>query len=437
MPDTAIQSPEVPATDKAIAAASVPKLSRSNPLPVDKETIRRDAHESVRKAIAAKDGTVPSEPVKTIPVEPKTEAKAPETKPVAAEPAKPETKPVEPVKVEEVNSIKTQGLDKDGNKAELEVTFAQAQSAMLRDGFPAEFVSGMDRNQLLKIGAERFVERQNNDRRWNLANEERRRLAEGKPAKPEATPVKAASLEQQVTTPVTVPAQAAQPSSFVPQAIPIPTPSLTEELNKIREAGGPEIADAIASIISKLPKPQELPNNQPHFDAFRQTTEELNSGLQKAQEELKQQKAINETLVNLTVQARFDHAFSELAQDFPQLNVDGNEGLRRDIQENARAIAQSGRFENWLEPGSFRTIVREASYARLGPLQKETNARQLIASQQQQARGQIVASPSREDAPSQALSNKDIMRRAALRAISTGSREEGRKTMDELLKTAG
>lgn len=419
------QQPEPTATKADVQPQANPKVSRRNPLPVESD--RQQTLETVRKAMAAKDGT----PAKTDP-KPEVKADTPDDAATPAKAAEPEQKPAEippiaPTPETESSSVKVTGLDKEGKKAEIEVSFAQAQSALLRDKFPPEFVANMSRTDILRIGAERFVERQDNDRRWNQANEERRRLTEQ--TDKSGSPAKAASQEQPVPTPAAAPAQAAQPSPQPPQATALASTSLNAELQAISDAAGPEIAKAIGDIFAKLPKPPETTVN-PQFDALSKTADEL-------KRQLHEQRGINESLLNFGLQARFDQAFTNLAKEFPQLEEASGDALRADIQANATAIAQSGRFENPFDSASFRTIVREAAYARLGPLQKETNARQLIASQQQQAKGQIVASPSREDATAQAVSPIEIMKRAAMHAIQTGDKDGARKLTVDLLKQAG
>lgn len=309
-----------------------------------------------------------------------------------------------------VKETKVKAKDIAGKEIELTVTFDQAHRALLRDGLTNDDIRHLPDNRVLALGSERFLAQRERDQDYERKRQDQRRGEAGTQASPQGdAPAQAAKPSE----PSAQPAAAVQAVGTPPaQAQPVDNATDKAKFAKLEEQFGTEGATAIMELLKEQRGTPEMAT---------------------LKEALQREQTARQNMANMVLQERFDVQFDKATADYPQLEADGNEQVRQAVIANANAIAQSGRFTNPLEASSFRTIFREALDSVLGKQKSETHARQLAQRQKQQIAGQPVASPTRETAPTAAITLQERKRAAFQRYRETGSIEEGRKVMQRAL----
>lgn len=308
-----------------------------------------------------------------------------------------------------VKETKVKAKDIAGKEIELTVTFDQAYQALLRDRMTNDDIRHLPDHRVLALGSERFLAQRERDQDYERNRQEnQRRSAAGTQQATAPAPAQAATPGE----PSAPPAAAAQTTGQPPAQTPsTDTAADSAEFSELEEQFGTTGATAIMKLLKKSRGTSENPE------------------MAKLRSELQQEQSARNNMANMVIQERFDTQFDKATGDYPQLEAEGNEAVRKAVIANANAIASSGRFTDPLEASSFRTIFREALDSVLGKQKSETHARQLAQRQKQQIAGQPVASPSRETEPTAAISLKERKRMAYQKYRETGSIEEGQKVM--------
>lgn len=414
-PSPAPVEPKAPAADAGQPAnPPAPKAEKS---PSEEKA---DRHKAIKDLVMAKltgkGGEKPAPAGETAAdqaaANPDAVADAPEQSPKDRKPeppkaATPKPEP-RPEKWEKSHVIKAGDTDKDGKPVDVTITYRQAVDALAKARFPGDYIARMTDKDVFEIGSQQYILQRDNNRRWNEAQGRRAAgpaQAETAPAAPPAEAPKASPAEA-----------AAQPAGQPPAAKEPGKLPWNAKLEALREQAGPEVAETINGALAEM------------YESLRSPSPEK-TALESEIGSLKQQQ---NGLINLLMEERFDRAFAEHAKDYPQLAGDGSGKTRQEFQQLWNSIASSGRYQNPLSPGEFGASFRETLHAMFGNQIKETTARQLLQSQQRQSAGQVAAAPSRAEAPPQALSQKDVIRKAVAAAMRTGSIEDGRRAMAEL-----
>lgn len=332
-----------------------------------------------------------------------------------------ESKPAKSDKWDKTHVIKHGDMDNEGKPVDVTVSYRQLNDALLKARFPGEYIAKMTDKEVLEIGSQQYLLQRDNNRRWN---EMQGRRPAGAAAKAETTATAAVAQDASKTPPAQ---PATQPTASPNATTPPSTPPWQAKLDKLRESAGEDVAKDIDAVLSEAFG--SLRSSMPDPAAWQSESTQLQQRLTQAEQQ-------NNATISLLLQERFDRAFSDSAKDFPQLEGEGSETIRKDIQELWNPIATSGRYSNPWDQTQFRNSFREAVHARLGPQLKETHARQLLDNQKRQAAGQIAAQPTRTETPTAALSPKDTMKQAVLAAMRTGNIEDGKRVYGELSRTA-
>lgn len=421
-----VETPEVasPATATEPKAPAPVSGDSANPNSQTSDQFRAERRQAVKatlKAMKENRTPAPEAPSPEAPVTPVVaeHAAVPNPKePVPANVAAKPEKSADPAP----KSVKVQhGADKDGKPVEVEITLEQARRAILRDGYN---VKGLSAQDILDTGSRRHLAQSDFDRSWNDARVERQRLADEIATLKSAPNSSANGPKPEVDA--TPPAAAK-----VPEAQPIPAPAMASaqnllsaaELAAMEEQFGPSAAAVMLPILNRLRQ--------------NSTDNPFSAELAGLKTEIQNHQQQNAYLANMLVQREFDRGFDKLAKTFPQLEGEGGDALRKELQDDWNALARSGKHKDPYAPKAFESILREVAHGHFGDQLLETHALQLQGRQKLEKNGQIPSTESRSAAPAAALTDRERRKAVAMELLRTGDVRQAARKNQEILSQSG